>query len=129
MINPKLKFGVYAFLLALVIVLAGEYIFRNWFPAQFFSGFYFVIAFILFVTITFHLLLISSSEKRPAVFVNRFLAFTGAKLLLYLMMIILYILFINNQRVSFLLTFLCGYFVFTIFEVTSILNFLRKKVD
>ena len=127
MIEPKLKFGLYALLLGVLFAFSGEFVFRHWYPEKFFLGFYFVVAFLCITTIFFHVMLVAASESRPALFVNRFVAFTGMKLLLYLMVILIYVFFVKNQQVSFLLTFLCGYFVFTIFEITSILNFLRKK--
>jgi hypothetical protein len=120
-------FGLWSFLLVLALSLAEKYILSAWYPDKYLNGFWTVFLIIGLITFAFHTILVSVSSSRPATFINRFVAFTGMRLLIYLMIILLYVFLINTQIVTFLLTFLVGYFVFTTFEISSILNFLRKK--
>jgi hypothetical protein len=109
-----------------MLIFCGSLGFRIWFPDKYFIGFYGVILFLAVVTILFHIFLVSASNLRPATFINRFVALTGIRLFLFLIVILVYIFLIKYQPVSFLLTFLCGYFVYTVFEVVAILKYLKK---
>jgi hypothetical protein len=122
-----LKFNIQATFVAFFLSVLGHLAFNAWFPAKYFAGFDAVIVFHLLATIIFHYLLVSASRLKPASFINRFVALTGARLLLYLFVILAYVFLVKYQPVSFLITFLCGYFVFTIFELIEILKFLKKN--
>ncbi len=101
--------------------------FKKWFPEKYFTYFYGVILLVCAVTIIFHLLLIKAAASRPLAFMNKFIAFTGIKLLLYLIVIAGYLIIVGIQPVSFVMVFLFSYFIFTSFEVISILEHLKKN--
>lgn len=121
------SFSIQAVIVSLFLSLAVSVVLKNWFPQYYFGGFFGVIVLVLVVTILFHSLLIKATAARPMSFINKFIAFTGAKLLLYLFIILGYVFIVSIQPVSFLLIFLCSYIVLTVFEVISILNFLKKN--
>jgi hypothetical protein len=122
-----LRFNIQATFVAVILCVLGYLAFMTWFPKLYFSGFMGVILFLLLSTNLFHYLLISAITLRPASFVNRFIALTGGRLLFYLLVILVYLVLVKYQPVSFVITFICGYLVFTIFEVAAILNFLKKN--
>lgn len=121
------RFGIQAAVLSIVLIVVGFFAFKNWFPDRYLSGFYGIILLVLLITVFFHSLLINAAQKSNIGFINKFLAYTGVKLLFYLFFIVGYIFLIGIQPVSFLLTFLFSYLVFTVFEVISILEFLKKN--
>lgn len=121
------RFCIQGIVIAVILYILGLVAFKNWFPDKYFSGFYVVVFLVFGVTVFFHSVLIKAASKQNMAFINKFLAFTGFKLLLYLFFIVGYIFLIGIQPVSFLLTFLFTYLVFTVFEVVSILEFLKKN--
>lgn len=121
------RFSVQGVIIGSTLVFLVFLVFKNWFPGKYFAGFYGEILLILAVTILFHSFLINAAAKENMAFINKFLALTGIKLLFYLFFILGYIFLIGIQPVSFLLIFLFSYLVFTVFEVVSILEFLKKN--
>ena len=121
------RFCIQGFFIAVILYILGLTAFKNWFPDKYFSGFYGVIIIVFGVTVLFHSVLIKAASKKNMAFINKFLAFTGFKLLMYLFFIVMYIFLIGIQPVSFLLTFIISYLVFTVFEVVSMLDFLKKN--
>jgi len=92
-----------------------------------FTSVYFLIPFIMAVTIVLHLLLVKASKKAPIKFINNFMASSGIKLFVYFLIILAYIYFIKQDIILFLCAFLSLYFVFTILEISAILNYLKKN--
>ena len=92
-----------------------------------FTGVYLLIPAIMLITIIVHVLLVEASKKSPIKFINKFLAFSGIKLFLYFIIILAYIYFIKRDIVLFLCAFLSLYLVFTILEISAILNYLKKN--
>jgi hypothetical protein len=82
------------------------------------------IQFVFFILITglLHYFFIKNLEKKPQQFITTFLGLTGLKLFLYLMIIVVYFLTNKKDAVSFILSFLFFYLVFTAFEVYSLLR-------
>jgi hypothetical protein len=87
------------------------------------------IQFIFFIVITgmLHYFFIKNLEKKPQQFVTAFLGLTGLKLLLYIMVIVIYFLTNKKDAVSFILSFLFFYLVFTAFEIYSLLRSSNAK--
>jgi len=92
-----------------------------------FTAVYFLIPMIMLITIILHSLLVLASKKTPIRFINKFMAFSGLKLLLYFFIILGYIYFIKQDIVLFLCAFLSLYLIFTTLEISSILSYLKKK--
>jgi hypothetical protein len=91
-----------------------------------FASVYFLIVYVSVITILFHSILLKAAKGPNSLFVNRFIAFSGMKLMIYLMTIIIYIFFIKSEPVIFLLSFILLYFVFTTLEITSLLKYFKK---
>lgn len=91
----------------------------NYYPLQF--G---VIALVTFLS---HLKLMNSLEKNARRFNTTFLAVMSVKLLIYLIFIIVCLLLDRTRAINFVVTFMILYFIFTVFEVIEISNFLKKN--
>lgn len=88
----------------------------------------FLIAFFSTVSILIHFLLLRASNFRIAKFSTFFMGSTSAKLFLYIIFLVIYVLVDKINAVPFLLTFFVLYFLFTIFETFSLLIDLKEKI-
>ena len=88
---------------------------------------YILIPYIMLITLEFHILLIKASESNNMLFVNKYIAFSGIKLFIYLITILIYLIFIKFEIIVFLLSFIIIYFIFTIIEITSLLQIFKKN--
>ena len=78
------------------------------------------------VTLFVHYVLMKACEKRMSKFVNFFMLATFLKLMLYIMILVIYVLFNRSDAIPFILTFFILYLFFTVFEIISILSFTKK---
>ena len=78
------------------------------------------------VTLFVHYVLMKACEKRMSKFVNFFMLATFLKLMLYIMILVIYVLFNRSDAIPFILTFFIIYLFFTVFEIISILSFIKK---
>ncbi len=88
---------------------------------------YILIPYIMFITIAFHTLLIKATKSNNMLFVNKYIAYSGLKLIIYLISILIYLIFIKFEIIVFLLSFLIIYFIYTIVEITSLLQIFKKN--
>lgn len=82
--------------------------------------------FFIVVTALIHIILVKSSEQSPRNFITYFMAITGMKLLGYLMIILIYALFKGKEALGFVIMFLVMYFLYSIFEVVTLLKHFKK---
>jgi hypothetical protein len=99
---------------------------KSFFPSRSFKGVYLLVPFVMLVTSSVHYILMKVSSN-PRTFIGKFVAFSGLKLIIFLIAILVYAFLIKNEVVIFMLGFLITYFVFTILEISAILKFLKKK--
>ena len=125
--NLFVQFCISSILLSVLSlgVVVGVHVFVS--PEKSFASLFFLIPFVMFVTILFHFVLIKASAKNPQRFVGKFAAFSGIKLMIYLISILVYAFVIKNGIVIFLIGFLIIYLLFTILEISAILKFLKKS--
>lgn len=86
-----------------------------------------LIAFFVAATALFHFLIMSSAKGKPENFFRAFIAGTGLRLLAYLLVIIAYGFFDKTTLLRFAIGFMVHYFLFTVFEVSTLLKELRRK--
>ncbi len=121
------NFSLYLFLTTVIITAAGWILFKTYLPDRYFKGFL-LFPFIFFsITIALHYYLIRSSHKEIIKFTPRFIGATGIKMLIYVILIVIYLLFNRNQAVSFLICFLICYFIYTAIEIISVLKYLKSN--
>ena len=83
-----------------------------------------------FVALTYllsHFYIMGSEDKKPAVFIRRFMASTTLRLLLFITLLFGYAFLNPGQAVVFISHFLAFYVLFTIFEVATLYRQVRKK--
>jgi len=82
---------------------------------------------IALVTVFSHLKLMNSVKDNARRFTTSFLSVMSIKLFIYLVFILVCLLVDRSQAINFVATFLILYFIFTIFEVMEISNYLKKN--
>lgn len=117
------KASIFSFLLAVTLFLwnynADEKMYvRNIWLAYFL---------ILTVTVITHYLLIKAGEKNPAHFIRSYIAMTGIKLFLYLLVITVYCAACPATALNFSIAFLAIYFLFSSFEVIVLLKHFKSQ--
>ncbi len=126
MFESQKKFIITLLFIALIITVLGYGLFLFLIPQYYFPHFPVIPAFLMLVTIMVHVYLIKSSENNPRKFTSKYLGAMGLKMFIYLVFLVVFLLLDTANAVPFLVSFLVSYAVFTLFEVISILNFLKK---
>lgn len=77
--------------------------------------------FFLGVTLLSYYMQIKSASERFIRFVNAYMLLTAAKLLLYMVVIVIYVFTHKDDAVRFMIAFFLFYLAFTLFEVVALL--------
>jgi hypothetical protein len=115
-------------ILAVLIILVGYFLFKGVLTDYFRPVIPVIFLAVYVITAVIHKFLLQAGTEDSQKFVRRFLMTSGAKMFLYLLIMIIY-LFVNpDDAIIFLLSFLSFYLIFTVFEVVSILKVLKKNI-
>jgi hypothetical protein len=126
MFESQRKFIITLLCIALIITVLGYGLFLFLIPQYYFPHFPVIPAFLLVVTFMVHVYLIKSSENNPRKFTSKYLGAMGLKMFIYLVFLVVFLFIDTARAVSFLVCFLVTYAAFTLYEVISILNYLKK---
>jgi hypothetical protein len=126
MFESQKKFIFTLLFIALVLTTIGYGLFLFLIPQYYFPHFPVIPVFILLVTFIVHVYLIRSSEKNPRSFTSKYLGAMGLKMFIYLLFLVVFLFIDTVHAIPFLVSFLVTYSAFTLYEVISILNFLKK---
>lgn len=85
-------------------------------------AFPFILAFMYITTILIFKLLAKSMQNRLSKFANAYMLVNFGKLVIFSIIIVVYAVLNREDAISFMLTFFSYYFIFTIFEVFSLLR-------
>ena len=126
MFESQKRFITVLLILTLGILLVGYGLFIFLIPQYYFPYFPVIPVFLLVVTAGVHIFLIRASENDPRKFTSKYLGAMGLKMFIYLVFLVVFLFIDTARAVPFLVSFLVTYAAFTIYEVLSILNFLKK---
>ncbi len=87
---------------------------------------WFIWGFFMVVTALIHFLLIKVAEESPKKFITHFMAITGIKLFLYLVIVLLYALLKGKAALGFVVLFLIFYLLYSVFEIITLLRHFKK---
>ncbi len=87
---------------------------------------WYIVLYMYGLVLLMHLALQKTFAQRPQAFVYRFMGFSGLRLVLHFMILIVYCLIFRNLLVGFTVQFLIIYFLFTIFEIYFLYRALRQ---
>lgn len=88
-----------------------------------------VLVFLLISNVAIFALFLRAQKKKLSAYTNFFMLATFLKLVVYLAIIIVYLLFNKEEAPAFLLSFFIYYSAFTFFEVKSILRIQKSAAD
>jgi hypothetical protein len=122
-----LGYSLQSMVISFVLAISYFVFYKYGFP-QFYTPFVFVLIGLLFaINVVFHSFFVHTVVKKNEAFVRRYLASTMLKLLVYLA-VILVMIFSGQPRIKIILiSFLVFYIVFTVHEIYTILEFLKKN--
>lgn len=116
------RIAIYTIIIALLQYLASTQLDSKWVS----NAWPFIIMFFLSFTIIMHRYLLKSTEGNPKKFVFAFLMITTVKILLYLAIILVYVLLNKADAVAFIIAFFVNYFLFTGFELNTVMKLINK---
>ncbi len=115
------KLGIFSLLLAVVILILYFLLPRNFFtpalPVLFF--------FFLLMTLAGYLVLVRATRQKFIRFLNYYLLSVIIKLVIFIGVLVLYLMFNKKDAVPFGLWFFILYVLFTLFEVSSLLAYSK----
>ena len=82
----------------------------------------YVIAFMYAINFLLFAKLSGTIQNKPNRFINTFMLLNFGKLFLYIILLAIYIFLYRNDAISFTITFVIYYILFTIYEVTALLK-------
>lgn len=85
-----------------------------------------IVLFFIVASAFIHTLLVRSAEKSPQKFIMNFMILTGLRLFGYLIIILIYAVLKREAALGFTLLFLLMYFLFSAFEVMTLLRLFKK---
>lgn len=87
---------------------------------------YYLVPFIMLVTIAFHAFLMYSATKGDRMFISKYIASSGLKLMIYLVAILI-LIFSKAANIKFVMVMiLISYLIFSVLEVYAILKYMKK---
>jgi len=86
-----------------------------------------VILFFGIISFVVHYVLLKASERRANYFINNFMVSSISKMLIYLVFVGTYLFFEKENQATFIIFFMTNYFIFSIFEIKTLLDDLRKN--
>ena len=126
MSSESLKFMLKISLFSILIFIIAKAVYTTALSLVHFDAFIYQLAVVTVVTALGHLLIIKSTEKSDKNFTNGFIGSITIKLLAYMFFMFLYLWFDNSQAIAFLINFMILYVIFTLFEISVILRYVKK---
>ncbi len=114
-------------LFSALIYLAGFIIFSTVLSDHYLPVFHLLVFYFTLLSIAGRLVIGKTNMQKPGEFNMRYFLVRWTKVLLHIAFIVVY-LFINRENIlAFVLTFMCGYILYSIFDVYSLNFYLKKK--
>lgn len=116
------KLSIYSLFIALA-----DYSWNNFMPvSNLIPNIWFIFSFFIILTIAFHFFIMKAAMGRPQSFVTFYMGSTALRMMLCLIVIVAYRFIDKPNIIPFAIAFILHYFLFTIFEVTTLLRHFRK---
>jgi hypothetical protein len=127
MTNDQKHFILFAAVIFVIVIAVSQIFFSTFFETKDFPLRIISVCIVWLATCASHFWVMKTIIEKPKAFVSVFTLQTTIKLLLYMAYIIVYLLIYRQHVIPFTVHFLIAYLVFTLFEVISILKFIRKN--
>jgi hypothetical protein len=127
MTNEQKRFFLFAAVILVITIAVSQLLFSTIFETNSFPGRIISIIFVWLVTCMSHYWMMKTVTDRPKAFSRVFMLQTTVKLLLYMVCIAGYLVLYREYGILFTVHFLVTYLIFAIFEVASILKFVKNN--
>lgn len=127
MTNEQKRFFLFATILLAIAIVVSQLFFSTVFETNSFPGRITSIVFVWLITCVSHYWVMKTVTDKPKAFGRVFMLQTTVKLLLYMVCIVVYLIGYKQYGVPFTVHFLITYLIFAIFEVASILKFVKNN--
>ncbi len=126
--QKELKSFLYKMLIIALFIISLEGLFFVYKMPEAYSNIYILLlAIFLVLAISSHSYLLKSLSKKANNFINMVMMFSGIKILVYLIFMVVYIIVSTNKHViPFVIIFFIHYIIFTIVELSSILKAMKR---
>ncbi len=114
-------------LFSAVVFIIGFILFSTVFSDYFQPVFYFLIIYFIILSAGGRFILLKGKINKPANFNMRYFMVRWGKVLLHMTFIIIYLFNHRENVLAFILTFLAYYVVFSVFDIYTLNNYLKKK--
>jgi hypothetical protein len=121
------KFFRSLLLLTALVYLTGFLLFSTVLSDHFLPVFYFLGLYFMLLTIGGRLLMLKSDMNKPGSFNARYFLVRWVKVLLHMVFIVVYILNDRENILAFILVFLAGYLLYSVYDIYTLNSYVKKK--
>ncbi len=121
------KFILKIIVLTLLVSGIASVLFSSVLQAYQLKAFPYQILLLAFATTVGHLLVVRASKLNTLKFSNAFMISVTLKLFIYILFMLIYLWIDHSQVIIFAVSFLILYLIYTLFEVSEILKFLKNN--
>jgi hypothetical protein len=114
-------------LFSAVIWLTGLLLFTTLLSDHYMPVFNLLLIYFLTLSVLGRMVVAGSNLNKPADFNNRYFFVRWLKMLFHLAFIIIYLLFERDNVLPFIVVFLTGYLLYSVFDIYSLNVYLKKK--
>ena len=124
----KLKKYIYKTLILTGILIGINFILFYFLLQQYYLPIFpFVILFFAVISSSVHAIMLKYAKQKISRFANSFMLSTMAKMIIYLSFVTIYLLTDKQNAVIFVVFFLINYFIYSSYEVISLLTDLKNE--
>ncbi len=116
-------------LIALVLFAAGMQLYDRWFQSWYFSLFPWLVLLFYVVNAGVFILFYRSLRKPHNQFIRTFMGSTGAKLMIYLIVLLVFILNAPKTALAFAVSFAILYIAFTAYDVYIMVGLVKRPKE
>jgi hypothetical protein len=125
--SVKFRFFNSLILFSAVLCLVGYILFSTLLSDYFLPVYYFMVFYFTVLTFAGRLVVMKSNQDKPAGFNTRYFLVRWAKVILHLLFIIVYLLNDRDNILPFVLTFMTGYILYSVFDIYTLGFYLKKS--
>lgn len=127
--KPLIKIIIGLVIISLVIFLVGMMLFRTVLSGYYYGFFPVLILIFLLINSGFFIFFYKSLRKSPNQFIRNFMVSTGAKIMLYFILALAYILTSPKTALTFAISLLTAYITFTAYDLFVMLSLLKHRKE
>jgi hypothetical protein len=123
----KTLFGL--LVLSLLLLTLGFTLFKVFFQTYYFWFFPFLILLFLLINSAFFIFYHKSLGKSAAQFIRNFMATTGLKLVIYMVLVLVYVFSSPKSAIPFAATLSLSYIAYTVYDLYVMLTLLKRRKE